>query len=669
MGFQPPPNIDKFLTLGLSPNRILDSDFYLADILSIDNTTQEIKQNLRILLKKTFYKVKDEYIKKGSQLFATYIDVNFTDNQKAHNQFWNIYERPPKEEFWDYILERRDLLVPVDIRERKGAFFTPQVWVRKSQEYLQNALGEDYQEEYYIWDCAAGTGNLLVGLSEKYRIFASTLDKSDVDIMLDLYGDKTLLKSHIFQFDFLNDPLPCVIHKERQDGCFNCCNFDEKNTKIPQTLIKILKDPKERQKLIIYINPPYAEAPTGLGKAGKVAVEQSIINTIYAQDLGQGNRELFIQFFTRIYKEIPDCTLAQFSKLKIVQGQHFIDFRKFFKAKLLELFIVPSNTFDNVSGEFPIGFFIWDTKVKEEFKTFTANAYEKTKDSAEFIGRKNIYVLENKHYINEWIKPYRAKKDDKNLLGKFPFKGNDFQNNNMIQINHINMLYNVAAGQFLINPQNLVYACVYFAVRKSIPKTWLNDRDQFLHPNDKWQDDVEFQNDSLAFTLFNNNIQSQYGTNHFISFSEKEVMAREAFESHFMYQFINGKIKADSISTSLIKEQSFIPTKPLEFSKESKAVFDAGREVWRYYHQNFGEILEIHAQHNDEFYKTYNPNASLYDIKGYFQGFKSQNDKSKMNARSLDSHFNDLMANLRYELENLAQKIKPKIYEYEFLLE
>ena len=44
---------------------ILDSDFYLADILSINNTTQEIKENLRILLQKNFYKVKDEYIKKA----------------------------------------------------------------------------------------------------------------------------------------------------------------------------------------------------------------------------------------------------------------------------------------------------------------------------------------------------------------------------------------------------------------------------------------------------------------------------------------------------------------------------------------------------------------------------------------------------------------------------
>ena len=45
------------------------------------------------------------------------------------------------------------LLVPQDIRERKGSFFTPQIWVEKSQSYLSCVLGEAWQEEYYIWDC------------------------------------------------------------------------------------------------------------------------------------------------------------------------------------------------------------------------------------------------------------------------------------------------------------------------------------------------------------------------------------------------------------------------------------------------------------------------------------------------------------------------------------
>ena len=86
---------------------------------------------------------------------------------------------------------------------------------------------------------------------------------------------------------------------------------------------------------------------------------------------------------------------------------------------------------------------------------------------------------ENSEFINEWIKPFRANKNDNFLLGKFLFKGNDFQNQNMIIIVHPDRMYNKAAGQFLINTKNLIKASIYLAVRKSIPATWLNDRDQF----------------------------------------------------------------------------------------------------------------------------------------------------------------------------------------------
>ena len=94
----------------------------------------------------------------------------------------------------------------------------------------------------------------------------------------------------------------------------------------------------------------------------------------------------------------------------------------------------------------------------------------------------------------------------------------------------------------------------------------------------------------------------------------------------------------------------------MKFSKEAKAVFDAGREIWRYYHtQNFNDPK-----------KPYNENASLYDIKEYFQG---RNEKGRMNAKSDDETYNDLMATLRLALKELATKITPKIYEYGFLRE
>ena len=351
----------------------------------------------------------------------------------------------------------------------------------------------------------------------------------------------------------------------------------------------------------------------------------------------------------RINKEINGAIVGEFSKLKILQGSHFSDFRLNYKASLEKMFIVPADTFDNVKGKFPIGFMVWNSSKDINFKSISADIYDRR---GNFLNQKEIIAYDNSHFINEWIKPFRADKDDNNLIGKFPFKGNDFQNQNMIAIVHQNMMYNKEAGQFLINSNNLIKASLYFAVRKCIDATWLNDRDQFLFPKNGWQLDFEFQNDSLTYTLFTNTIQSQYGTNHWIPFTEQEVNAKAKFESNFMTDFIKGKIKKETSNETLFKDESIAESKPLVFSEEATAVFDAGRALWKYYHsQNDVDI---------------NVNASFYDIRAYFQGTNAQ---GRMNARSEDTTYTKLIGELRNKLSVLADKIKPKVYEYEFLKE
>ena len=59
-----------------------------------------------------------------------------------------------------------------------------------------------------------------------------------------------------------------------------------------------------------------------------------------------------------------------------------------------------------------------------------------------------------------------------------------------------------------------------------------------------------------------------------------------------------------------------------------------------------------------------NVNASLYDIREYFQG---RNDKGRMNSISDDKKYMELIRELRNNLNILAKKNKPKIYDYGFL--
>ena len=614
----------------LKKANILDSDFYLADLFVDDNDTQNIeddktiRDSLFVVFHNQGYKIAKENLK---QMFDATINIK---NKDIYSQFWKLYKRPPLKEFQDYIIERRDLLTPQDIRERKGAFFTPRIWVELSQKYLTDYLGENWQDDYTIWDCAAGTGNLLAGLTNKYNIYASTLDQADVNVMHErIEHGANLLKNHVFQFDFLNDDF----------------------TKLPQSLQDIINDEEKRKKLIVYINPPYAEASSrdtvvGKGENKSDVSTQTAIYKKYQSQIGTAARELFAQFFIRIYAEIPNSIIAEFSTLKILQSSNFTDFRNIFKAKLESVFVVPAITFDNVKGKFPIGFFIWNTNINQIFKGVSSDIFD---EDGIFIGNKNFYYFSKGKFIIDWLRNFYDKQNER--ISYLRMIGTDMQNNNGVFFTN-NPTKNDLSKKLTTNitKTNVVEMSIYLSVRHIFTQTWLNDRDQFLYPNDGWQTDTEFQNDCLAFALFHsqNKITSKVGTNYWIPFTEQEVNAQNKFESHFMTDFINGKIKVEEEVVLFGSASS--PNQKREFSVEAKAVFDAGRELWSYYHKQ----------------PNVNVNASLYDIREYFQG---RNEKGRMNSKSNDAHYMQLIGELRNQLNFLADKIKPKIYEYEFLKE
>ncbi len=688
---------------------ILDADYYLADLLSDGDKT--IIEKLHTILRSSHYKLNRGVNELGKMDF---MEVGFTDGQQAHQEFWSVYERPPQLEFQASILERRDLLVPSDVRERKGAFFTPKIWVEKSQEYLAKALGQDYQEDYIIWDCAGGTGNLLRGLLNKANLYLSTLDHNDVAIVKDLAAKNhlKLLENHVFQFDFLND--------------------DFFSDKTPKSLQEILKDEEKRKKLIIYINPPYAEAGnkskmSGTGEHKAKVARDNLICEKYKNELGKANNEVFAQFFMRIYKELNGVILASFSTLKNLQGSNFKKFREVFKAEFKGGFMVPADTFDNVKGQFPIGFLVWDTSsilhkenplnlegnskeekqnsnlildqdnlkdnpLKEHFCLLDINAPNRkmcpqsrtrTKGTQKhsttapfkthlhavsleifdsfggFLGSKKIYThtIDKMLTLADYLQKFQPTKKD-TTLGYLDPGRNSFQHQNLIHISIIDKSKQSHVKYFPIITPTILLVSIFFSVRHCIKATWQNDRDQFYAPyNDTWQDDNEFKNNALAFMLFHtqNRITSTQGTNHFIPFDEEEVGAKERYASHVLLDFLKVKLQEQTQNNNLF-DSSKKERKPLEFSETALSVLNAGREIYRYYHaQDFTN-------------RPYNANASLYDIKEFFQG-RNKQGKLNLPTKAKDKYYKQLYANLQDALKDLAEEIQPKVYEYGFLRE
>lgn len=508
-------------------------------------------------------------------------------NHEGYRNFWNIYDRPPKEEYRNYLLERRDSLIPTNERAFNGDFYTPLSAVDKAYDYLDQALGATWQKDYLVWDMCCGVGNLETKHSNHRKLFMSTLNQVDVDVMI---ATKTCRVAERFQYDYLNDDIA-------EDGTIDY----SLTNKIPQELRQAIA---ERKKILVLINPPYAEAMnadnttngSNLSDAeAKQGVSGTAISSLMEREgYAYAKRELFVQFLYRISKEIPNAVIAMFSTLKYVNADNFRTFRDHWRAEYLGGYIVHSKAFDGLDGNFPIGFLIWKTHNEQNNDRYRVSEImvDVFDRKMKPIGQKRFFPPAEEQYLSKWIvrpkskgglpsiplksaiNPTDSTKDvrgmvmPKEAIGCFMCKGNDYQNQQGTTL--LSAGY-CSAGALWITAENLWQVAVVFTVRMIEPDTWINHSDQFLIPSCELTE--EFKNDCLVWVLFNNKNCTASAdhlkwrdkdwsiVNHFIPFTEEELDASSRFESTFMVDYLSDKTLSD----------------------EAVAVMDEGRKLWRQY--------------------------------------------------------------------------------------
>lgn len=495
-----------------------------------------------------------------------------------------------------------------------------------------------------------GVGNLEVKHSNYRNVFMSTLDQADIDIMR---ASRTCVGATIFQYDYLNDDVTD----------FGELDYNLSD-KLPSELRKAIADArlgkKGAKKLLVLINPPYAEAmnvdnvSTIGGKNAEL--KKGVAKTRIShgmRNLGYAGRELFVQFLHRIMAELPNATLAMFSKLKYVNAPNFEEFRARWQAEYLDGFVVHSRAFDGLKGNFPIGFLLWDlASIKPADKIFTI-ALDRTGDA---IGEKTFYRRMEGLPLADWIVRPRSNKQDalplKNALtpttstkdvrgnkwadgaiGSMIVFGNDLQHagtTGLLSSGYGN------AGAFFVTEENLWKAAIVFAVRRLIRQTWLNDRDQFLQPSQPLSE--EFKSDCLVWMLFNGsnfcaaadglhwNGRDWSLVNHFIPFTGSEVGAKERFESDAMIRHMAG----------------------MEFSTEAQAVLDEGRKLWQRYHS-----IVFPRKIRDDL-KLSRPDVGWYQLRKALEAYG-------------DTEFTDF-GPYKAAYASLSSKLRPQVYELGFLL-
>ncbi len=596
--------------------------------------------------------------KNNAPVFLLNGKVYELSNKEGYRQFWTIYHKPPKAEYRNYLLERRDSLIPIDERSFKGAYYTPLAVVDKAYDKLTETLGKNWQKDYLVWDMCCGVGNLEVKHSNPRNIFMSTLDNEDVDVMK---ATKTCVAATRFQYDYLNDDIT-------DDGKIDYTLTN----KLPENLRKAIADNK---KILVLINPPYAEAANSdnITSNEKAESKKGVSKTKVADLMdtqGYAARELFVQFLMRIATEIPTATVAMFSTLKYVNAPNFEKFREEWNAKYMGGFVVHNRAFDGLKGNFPIGFLVWKTNQKAANKTpITEIAVEVLDKKAQPIGEKNFYNLPNEQLLSGWIKRVKANNvaaiplkntispttNTKDVRGtkwadgaiaSMICKGSDLQNA-ATQTALLSSGY-CSAGAFFVTDNNLWQAAIVFSVRRLVKATWLNDRDQFLQPTQSLTE--EFKNDCLIWMLFNgSNLTASANelewngkkwsiVNHFIPFTEAEVNAPERFESDFMVQYLSNLTGFGNLSGLAA------------LSKEAKLVFDEGKKLWQAYFANT-DVRSV----RDEL-KLNRADVGWYQIRKALQARNASGDFAPVSFKPFEEAY-----------KTLSEKLQPQVYELGFL--
>lgn len=368
--------------------------------------------------------------------------------------------------------------------------------------------------------------------------------------------------------------------------------------------------------------------------------------------LGYAARELFVQFVHRIMLEIPHATLAMFSTLKYINAPNFEAFRAKWTPAYLDGFVVHSKSFDSLKGNFPIGFLIWDLSKNAPAKTITAKALDK---AGNLIGEKSFSNIPNNRFLSEWIPRLRTTSQiiplknaitpqnghakvsswHEGAIGHLLSNSNDPQNAGTLTA-LFSSVYSAGNGYY-VTPENLWQAAIVFTVRMVVPHTWQNHNDQFLQPSKPLTE--EFKSDCLIWMLFAGknlsagadglewNDRTWSLTNHFIPFTENEVLKTGRFESDFMACYIKG----------------------MTFSPEALAVLDGGRTLWARFH-----ATTFPRKVRDE-YRLGRADAGWYQIRKSLEA-NSENDPVDFSA-------------FRSAYAALGDKLRPLVFELGFLPE
>lgn len=553
--------------------------------------------------------------------------------------FQRVYTPQEKNKF----TEIADRLIEDTDRRRSGDFWTPTMWVDYAHERMNETFGENWKDEFVVWDNSCGSKNITRDYRFK-ELYCSTLYQEELEI-----GNRYNKEAISFQFDFLNDDLD----------------------KIPQQLMNCLL---ENKPIIFFMNPPYATAGIK-GTESKIGCAKTKINEEMLNDgYGACSQNLYAQFLYRIEKikqqyNLTNCNICLFSPTLFLTGGSYKSFRSQFLKEFNynNGFQFKASHFSDVANNWGISFTIFNSGETLNKDNFPIDIVDMSNETIEVISKKILYNTDNLEMASSWIKCNEKATEDiphlssgvmvkgstgkgiKNSLGYFFSNGTNNIDSNMQGVAIFSTVYSDGHGQN-INKNNFTKCASLFAARKLIEKNWINSKDEYLTPNQQHEKYREFELDSIIYSLFNTSSNQSSLRN--IDYNEKKWDIKNEFFFMGKQEMLNlanennnDECYNDCYTDSNRYVYNYIQEHKEEFSIEAMQILNQAIIL-------VNKSFKYRKLFNEEFpnYQIDNWDASWYQVKGLLKEYMPNELKE----------FNELY-------KKFANKLRPMVYELGFL--
>jgi len=399
------------------------------------------------------------------------------------------------------ITSTQDTLIIESERRRLGAFYTQDIWAETADQYYDSIFPNYRNDGSCVWDKSAGTGNIT--RNRRYsNLILSTKEITDIDTIQQSGYNVGAVLEGLDALNFTYEILPQSIKTKLENS----------------TAIHMIE------------NPPYATS-ANFGTSSKANVSDTLVKKIMnGIGLGNASDQLFNQFLFQNYRLSETLNkkvhIGYFMKPIYFTGEKTKELREFMgkKYKFKGGFVFNAKEFSGVKS-WPLIFAIFECGVQEDSNEFHFDILERQGLDIVKTGVKTFYNTDVLVSSKNWLKSKWVETKDSVLMppttNGFDISPDNKNAKNTVKPNFIGFLHNNSNsvqfnGQYVgiysmpfasshgvsFDSQGFWEAIMMFNARKLIKLTWLNDKDEYLAPNEKHEKYEFFKILSLVRCLF-----------------------------------------------------------------------------------------------------------------------------------------------------------------------